>query len=114
MNQGTLFKSFVWDAAAKYAVSQIFLAVPFLSLGPLAPIVTWVVTLIADKIYMAIEVVMDLQTIAFKNQAHKEAFDKASLRLKLVAQVKGIDSEEFRKERDAQKEKLSEFVRFNY
>lgn len=109
---GDIFKDLVWDALVKAALGMLFRAVPWLAWGPLGVFVGWVVGLAAGYLYDAVKMAIDLQVIAFKNEAHRKAFDDAGVKLKIIAKDKGIDSPEFKEARELHKKRLAEFVHF--
>ena len=66
----------------------------------------------ADKLFETMRLVLDLQAIAFVNEAHKKDFDRAAVTLKIIANSKGIDSPEFQTAREHAKAALSDFARY--
>lgn len=112
MDLGDLFKALVWNNLIKAALARLFLAVPFLGWGPIGVVVSWVVTKIADKLYDELEMIVNLQAIALKNEIHQREFDRASMKLHIIAREKGTASSEFKNAREHAKESLSQFVRF--
>lgn len=109
---GDLFKDLVWDLLVKAALSKLFAAIPWLGWGPVGILVGWIVGMLADYLYDAVKMTIDLQVIAFKNEQHRREYDKAGVTLKLIARDKGIDSPEFKAARDENKKSLSRFVTF--
>lgn len=107
-----LFKDLIWQPIVKLILAELFKLLPFLAWGPLGPIVTLIVTYLAEKIFTAVKLFVDLQVISLKNKEHQAAYDRASVSLKIIAKDKGIDSPEFRKARDENKAALSDFVKF--
>jgi len=107
-----LFKQLVWDNIVEAVVARIFLSIPALGWGPLGVIVSFVVSLIATKLYEVLKLSINLQMIVFQNAAHLKAYVEASSKLREIAQSKGIDSAEFRSARNEDKKRLSEFVQF--
>ena len=106
------FKDLIWDMVVRALLTKLLAAVPFLAWGPLAPLVSFVITQIADKIYDLIVEYIEFSSISIRNLEHRKAFDAASVKLKILARDKGIDSEEFKKAREEQRKALSQFVRF--
>ena len=107
-----LFKSLVWDNLIKAAIKKVFMAVPFLAMGPLGKITVYLLTKFADKLYDVLHEQIDLQVIVFKNYRLRKEFDRASVKLKIIAKSKGIESNEFKDARELHKKRLSDFVRF--
>jgi len=109
---GDSFKDLVWDVLIKAALAILFKAIPFLGWGPIGALVSVVVKWFADKLYELVKETFELQKIAFTNLAHLQAYQSASLKLKLIARDKGIDSHEFQEARSVHRKTLSFFVRF--
>lgn len=107
-----LFKSLVWDTMVRAALSYLFAAIPWLAWGPLGAAVSFIAMHFADKLYVLLSDVVEMEYIAFKNEAHRKAFDEAAAGLQAIADAKGPDSEEFKNEREKAKAALSKFVRF--
>jgi hypothetical protein len=112
LDLGDIFKELVWDVLVKAAIGQLFAALPFLAWGPIGIVVSWALTLFANKLYEGVKEFVNLQAIVLRNEAHQRAYDRASVSLKIIAQQKGIESPEFKNAREDHKKKLSEFVRF--
>ena len=108
-----LFKSLVWDNLVKTAISKVFIAVPFLALGPLGKLTSWLLTKFAKKLYLQFEEVVDLKHIVYLNKDLRKEFDRASVKLKILAREVGIESNEFKKARKEHEKQLAAFVHFN-
>ena len=106
------FKDLVWDELVNAALGKLFAAVPFLGFWPISMAVTWLVVKYSDIFYHALKMMLQLEKILFVNEAHQKAFDRSSVILKILANTKGIDSEEFRSAREENKRHLSTFTRF--
>jgi hypothetical protein len=108
-----LFKEWVWDNLVEAGLTALFTQVPALAVWPIKPILSYIIRLYADRLFSAIKLCVDLQAIAFVNEAHKRAFDKASVTLKIIAHDKGLDSPEFKNARENAKTELAKYVHFN-
>ncbi len=97
----------------KQVISAIFSTVPFLAWGPFGLITSVIVTAIADKIFKEAALQLEIELIPIKNEILRKEFDRASIKLKLLACEKGIDSPEFKEARNANVEALSKLVRLN-
>ena len=107
---GDVFKDLVWDAIVKAALARLFAAIPWLGWGPVGILVSWVVGHFAEKLYGAMALAIDFRLIAYRNEQHRQAFETASVTLKIIARDQGIDSEQFQKAREAHAKALSKFV----
>lgn len=109
-----LFKSLVWDTAVKALLNQVlFKAVPWLGWGPLGFIVTQIVVLITDRLYVVLKLAIDFQVIAFKNKELEREFSDEMVKLNLLANEVDVESEEFKNARAAAQDRLVQFVRFD-
>ncbi len=108
-----LFKTLVWDSLVKAGMEAILVQVPGLRVWPLSALTRYVIGTFSEKLYGVTKLAVDLQAISFLNGQHKRAFDRAAVTLKIIANEKGIESEEFRKAKDEAKSALSQFVRFH-
>jgi uncharacterized protein (DUF2342 family) len=109
---GDIFKDLVWTAMITAAKQALFAAVPWLGWGPIGVFVGFVIGLLAEHLYDAMKLAIDMRLIVFKNEQHRKAFDDASVKLKIIASGKGIDSPEYREAREEHKKRLSDFVKF--
>lgn len=110
---GDIFKDLVWGALVRLALSKLFAAVPWLGWGPIGVIVGWIAGMLAEQLYDAMKMAVDLQLIYFKNEKLRRAFDDASVKLKIIAKDKGITSLEFQEARKAHRETLGRLVQFS-
>jgi hypothetical protein len=109
---GDTFKELVWDALIKAAIASLIKAVPFLGWGPAGAVLTWVVQKFTDYLYSTLVTSFNVAKMPFLNEAHRVAFDDATVKLRIIAAGEGINSDAFRKARDEHKKRLSEFVKF--
>jgi hypothetical protein len=107
-----LFKDLFWDGVTEAAILAVFASVPWLNVWPLSAIVRLLLKGFSEKMFTGLKLIVDLQAIAFLNEEHKKAYDKASVQLKIIANDKGVDSPEFKRARENAKEALSRFVSF--
>lgn len=110
---GDLFKTLVWDGVVMAATKALIAAVPFLGFGPLGIVTGVVVSIFANFVYEQLKGIYDFESIGFKNEAHRQAYDDAGVKLKLIARDHGIDSPEFKQAREVHREALSVFVQFH-
>lgn len=108
-----MFKDLVWDNAVEALRVIIFTRAPYLNFWPVKQIISAILTSFSDKLYSSIVLVADISLIKFKNEQHKRQFEAESIRLAVIAQNKGIDSQEFKDARQAAKIALSRFTRFD-
>jgi len=106
-----IFKEIVLMPMLKAGENWLETAVPALDLPILKQIDETVIEAVANAIFNVIVLYIDVEAIKLKNQAHQTAYEAASLHLMVVAAESGIDSEEFKKERDAELIELQKFVR---
>jgi hypothetical protein len=107
-----IFKALIWDNEVKAAEAALFAEVPWLRAWPVGPIVRYVIEHFSDRLYRVGTLYIDTAAIRLVNAEHQCEFDAASTRLMIIAHDKGVDSEDFKKEREDAKAALSRFVRF--
>lgn len=108
-----IFKSLVWDTLIEAGLAALFTAMPGLNIWPIRTILSGFIHLFSDRLFGVLKLTVDLQAIAFVNEAHKKAFDNEAVKLKILAKDRGIDSPEFKEARDDAKVVLSQYVHFS-
>jgi hypothetical protein len=108
-----LFKNAVWDNLVAAGLSALFLELPWLAVWPLGPVIRVITKTFSDKLFAALQLLVDLQAITFQNTASKKAFENEAVKLKIIAMDKGINSPEFQKAKEDAKIALSKMVRFD-
>lgn len=106
------FKGLVFDELVKLLISRVLGMAGWLAWGPVAFIVTKVITWVAEALYDALKEAVNFQVIILKNAAHQRAFAKATMELQSIADTAGINSPEFKVSREAHKNALAKFVRY--
>lgn len=105
-------KKLIWDAVVKAATALLFKALPALGWGPIGLIVGTVIGIFTDLLYDAIKGYIDHEGIASRNQELRRLYDDASVKLKIIAQGKGLGSKEYLEARRANVDRLAHLVRF--
>lgn len=108
-----IFKGLVWDILVKKYLSEMFIS---LSIGPtslLATVITKIAMYFLERLYPIIEQTVKISEIRLTNEVHQAAYQRAHLKLVILAKEKGIDSSEFKKQREIQHEKLANLVIYN-
>lgn len=108
------FKELVWDTLVKKALAlglqKAAEKVAFLAWGPVAALIGHYVMKYADLLYGLIKEYLVLELIAFKNKEMHAKYVIAAVNLRITAQTHGINSPEFKEQRDADKKALSDLV----
>lgn len=112
LDLSSLFKDLAWDALIKFVFDKVVAQVPFLGWGPVGLITQFVINIVAGELYGAFAEFIDLKVIAFKNETLYSEYKNASLKLRAIAVSKGIDSPEYKAERELHKKALSSFIRY--
>lgn len=107
------FKELLWDHIVRATLTKIFVKVPLLGWGPIGYVISNLVFKYSDELYSALSFFIEVKLIVLKNKKLQQEYAAASLRLRQVALSSGIESVEFRKARDEDKDALSKFVRFD-
>lgn len=102
-----------FDAMVKAALTKFLAALPkFFGGGPIGAIITHYVLKYAEILFVEMKDLIRIELIVFRNKESQSKHEKESLELYKIAQEKGIDSDEFKKQNEIATEALSKFVRF--
>ena len=112
MTKEDLFKILIWDNLVRAALSRLFLLVPLLGWGPFGIVISHFAFKFADSLYDGTKEYIEITKIAMKNKEMEEAFNKASVKLYIIARDSGVESEAYRSAREEHKKSLSNLVRF--
>jgi hypothetical protein len=91
-----VFKDLVWDPMLKVGETWIEGMVPVLAWPVFKQIDEEAIQLITDYLFSQIVLVIDVETITLINDLHQSAFDKSSLKLKVVLHEKGVESDAYK------------------
>lgn len=108
-----IFKSLVWDIAIKKYSAQLITSLAISPTGFIGIIITKAIMHFADKLYPMIVTMLKVTEIKLSNEVHQRAYEKAQIRLKLTLQTYGLDSKEFKDEREIEHDKLLRAIVFN-
>lgn len=108
-----VFKSLIFDELVKVAIAKIIGLAPFLSWGPISFIVGKLVTYIAGELYVLLKDAINFHVILLNNAQHHTAYIDAQIQLKNIAKEKGIDSDEFKAQRQKHAASLAKFIRYS-
>lgn len=101
----TIFKSLVWDIAVKkFIVSLALSPTGFLGI---------IIAKLLDKLYPIFVNMVKVGEIKLSNEIHQRVYEKAQIKLKLTLDRYGIDSKEFKDEREIEHNKLVRAVVYN-
>lgn len=109
----TLFKDMVWDILLKKGISTLMLSLSISPQGFLGIVLTKLIIAIADKLYPIMVKMVKIETIQIQDEIHQKSFERAQLKLKIIAKEKGIDSQEFKDAREKEKQALRKLILFN-
>ena len=105
-----IFKSLIWDNVVSLFLTYAFAEVPILNLPILHGLTVYFVTLITDGIFMIGRYVTDMTSIKIVEPILLSKYETESIRLGIIAHNSGIDSDEFKKEREIEKQKFHDFI----
>lgn len=108
-----LFKNLVWDNLIALGIEKLFRLLPFLGWGPIGFLVSKIIWKFSDVLFEVTDTFIDVKEIPIRNNNLRKEFDRESVKLMIIAREKGIDSIEFKTERENAKKSLSNLVRFN-
>ncbi len=109
-----IFKSLIWDPLVLSGEASLFLAIPVLNTPILRKIETALIHKLSDWLWDQIRLLIDIEAIRLVNSEHQVAFANASLKLRVIALEKGIDSDEFKQARDSAARDLAKFTNFGH
>lgn len=92
----TIFKEVVWDPLLKVGEAALFAEVPILDAPVLGTIDDIVIQAVGDLVFDKIRLLVDIAAIQLLNPIRQQAYANASLELKVIAEEKGADSDEFK------------------
>ena len=109
----TIFRKIVWDVLSKKAIAKVMALLVINPSGVLGTIVLNILAKISEKAFEWVALEIKLESIKVVNEVHQSQFERAQLKLKLIARNSGIESDEFKKARVEEHEKLVKVVVFN-
>lgn len=109
----SLFKSMVWDVLLKRGIDILITSLSISPQGILAVIITKLIIIVANKLYPIIVQMVRIESVVLTDEVHQKSFERAQLKLKIIAKEKGIDSQEFKDAREKEKETLYKLIKFN-
>ena len=109
----TIFRKIVWDVLSKKAIAKVMALLVINPSGVLGTIVLNILDKISEKAFEWVALEIKLESIKVVNEVHQSQFERAQLKLKLIARNSGIESDEFKKARVEEHEKLVKVVVFN-
>ena len=72
-----------------------------------------IINYFGDLLFSGFVLVVDVGAIQLLNTQHQSVYNDASLKLKIIAHDKGIESDEFKNAREVAKISMSKFTRVN-
>jgi hypothetical protein len=108
-----IFKNLVWDNIIALETKALLAQAPYLNIWPLNEIISSILSMVGNKVFDTIKLSIDLESITLMNKIYQAEFTNTSLRLKILAHDKGIDSPEFKEARENAKKILSKFISYS-
>lgn len=107
------FKSLVWDIFFKNLAVKFVMFFGMTPNGAAAIALTKIVLYFTEKAYVVFKKTVKVGTIVLANDVHQKSYERASLKLKIIAREKGIESDEFKNQRKIEHDKQADLVIFN-
>lgn len=107
-----IFKTLVWDVVIKAGETALEAYVPVLALPVIKQLDEVAIGVVTDWVFSKLVLVVDIAAIRLTNELHQKAFDDAMVKLKILSQEKGPESQEYKDELEKAKLALSKFVRY--
>ena len=111
-NDEILIQNLIQDPILNSAENALFLQYPFLAVWPLKQIIQSVLNYFNSEFKTQEKEVIDITYIKFKNKLAEDAFTKASIKLKIIIHDKGVNSYEYKKAIQIEKDNFSKFIRY--
>jgi len=112
-----LFKEFVWKPLAKKAVSELLSDLAgvgrFFTWGPVVHFITVIAEKLFEKMYLYLDQFIDLKAVIIKDIVQRKVMTEAVIELKNLALQKGIDSDEYKNQRQIHGDYLLKYVSVN-
>lgn len=109
-----IFKSLVWDAMIKSAVGKTIALLSLSPTGFFAIIISQALISFTNWwLYPIFEKTIKVGDIKLSNEIHQRAYEKASYKLKIIAIENGVNSNEFKKQREIEHNKLVDALIFS-
>lgn len=108
-----LFKDLVWDTLVEAKLSALIASSVFFSFGPLKMLLTGIILHFMDMFYAAFKLFIVIEAIPIREKLLLTHYTSASINLKKTAARYGIDSPEFKEQRNADKKRLADMLRYN-
>ncbi len=105
-----IYKNLVWDNILLAAETLLYGYVPFLNVPPLNWIINTCLQKFWDQLFKIQKLLIDVSVIKFKDAIHQNAFDQASLKLKIVSVEGGFGSAEYQEALKNEKAAFSKFI----
>lgn len=107
-----IFEDLIWKAVVAAALKLLFAAVPWLGWGPIGWIVWFLANKFAEMLFQVLSDFINFEAIVIKKHGLAKEYATQSILLKNLADSKGIDSDEFKAQREKAKLALSKFIQF--
>jgi len=109
-----VFKSVAWDNVTEAAFALIIAEVPWLGVPIIKSFSKLIFNFFTERLFQAVSLALDIGAIKILNPIAQKEYERESLRLYVIAREKGLNSEEYRRNRNEAKISLSRFVRYNF
>lgn len=109
----SIFKQTIWSVLSEKVIVK---TMAFLALSPqsfMGKIVAKLLVHLSEKMFEVLKEEIEVASIKLTNKIHQHDWERSQLKLRLIARGKGIDSEEFKKAREEEHEKLRKLVVYN-
>lgn len=97
-----VFKDLLWTPMITAGENWLEVEVPFLELPVIKQLDEAVINEITDALFNYVILVIDVTAIKLVNTIHQSAYDTASLKLRVIAQNEGINSDAYKQAREAE------------
>lgn len=108
------FKHLLWDTWIKLILTKLFTSIPLLGWGPFGMIISFFINKYGDQIYEILKYTIQVELIVLKNEALKNSFVTAKVKLAIIFHSTGANSQEFKNARKIHQDTLAKFVSYEH
>lgn len=105
-----IFHDLVYRPTIMAAEKALEMAVPALLLPVVKQMEEGIIDLVSEWVYRKLVLLIDVESVALVDEIHQAAYDKASLKLKIIAIDNGVNSLAYTQARDEAVAALSRFT----
>ena len=108
-----IFQSVAWETIMKAGLTSFFASNPGFAIWPLGPMISYVAGLVSFECFSKFKLVVDIGALKYLGASAQTAFNDTMVKLKIIADEKGLSSPDYKKAKEDAKIQFSKYVSFN-